>query len=62
MRKPIPNHLIPEFRAFMDASDDDSLSEGEWQAAMEQHAAAFMKIHSVRGDRNAAFQQWVSPE
>lgn len=62
MSKPIPNHLMPEFRAFMDSMNDDTLPDSAWQAFMEEQAAEFMRVNAVRGDRNAAFQQWMAPD
>lgn len=59
MSNPIPQHLLPEFLAFMDMADDDDLPDGAWFAFLEENAAEFMKQHRLSGCPNSATHQWV---
>lgn len=59
-QKPIPAHLLSEFRGYMDAADDDDAPDGAWFQMLEDAAHDFMAAHKLRGCANDAAHQYIS--
>lgn len=60
MSNPIPAHLLDEFKASMDAADDDDVPDGAWFQILEDTAQAFMDEYKLRGCSNSAVHQYIS--
>lgn len=50
----IPQRLMPEFLAHMEAHDLEDLPDGAWFAVLTDAAEAFLRKHNLRGDSNDA--------
>ena len=60
MSGPVPERLLPEFLALLDAADNDDLPDGAWWAVLEETAAVFLVNHNLDSDdANDAVHQWV---
>ena len=61
MSRPIPERLLPEFLALLDAADNDDLPDGAWWAVLEEAAAKFLVDHKLSDDEACdAVHQWVA--
>lgn len=57
---PIPVGLREEFKAYMEASENDDLPDGAWFAVLEDAAGWFMKQHKIKhGDAHDAAHQYI---
>lgn len=64
-KKPIPiSYSAPKHRnaliGYMSAYDNDDLSDGAWQAMLEDGAKAFSKEFGIRIDPFDAFMEYVN--
>lgn len=58
-QNPIPEHLLSEFRGYMEAADDDDAPDGAWFQMLEDAARQFMDDHKVKGCANTAAHQYI---
>lgn len=61
LQKPlIPWELQTVFEAVMQANDHNHLSDGAWQAVLEEAGRRFLIEHKLKGDGNDAFHFYLN--
>jgi hypothetical protein len=55
----IPDGLLAEFMAVMQANDDDDAPDGAWWARLHETAEKFMKDNGIKGDAGDAIIQYT---
>lgn len=60
MSNPIPLRFIEEFKSYMDAHDNDDLSDGAWFQMLEDAAQQFMNMYNIKGSANDAAHQYIN--
>jgi hypothetical protein len=61
VKGPIPKKLKDEFIGWMEAFDNDDLSDGAWFCVLEEGAEKFMKKFKIKSDdTNSAVHQLLN--